>query len=216
MSVHAVLFDLDGTLLDTADDLGNALNYVLKLKGLPTCTSEVYRCAASHGSKGLLELGFGDQMSNHDFEELKAIFLDHYESNICEATSLFPETEELLQKLNEQNIPWGVVTNKPGFLTDQLLPSFDIFKHSKINVSGDTLEKRKPHPEPLLHAANVISVEPRNVLYVGDAERDISAANAANMTSVIADYGYISENDTPENWQANLRINSALELLKHL
>ncbi len=216
MTIRAVLFDLDGTLLDTADDLGNALNHVLNLKGLPSCPADTYRCVASHGSKGLLELGFGTQISQHDFEELKALFLAHYQENICMQTTLFPETEELLETLNTKSIPWGVVTNKPGFLTDLLLPHFDIFSHSKVNISGDTLEQRKPHPEPLLHAARIISAEPEQILYVGDAERDIAAANAANMTSVIAAYGYISTDDTPKEWQADLSINNALELLAHI
>ncbi|UAA40345.1 phosphoglycolate phosphatase [Paraneptunicella aestuarii] len=216
MSIRAVLFDLDGTLLDTAKDLGNALNHVLEYHGLPICTLEQYRSTASHGSKRMLELGFGERFSEFDFEQLKTQFLDHYENNICRDTELFPGTEEMLMSLNELGISWGIVTNKPAYLTERLLPYFNAFNQCKVVVSGDTLEKAKPHPEPLLHAAQHIDEEPQYIVYVGDAERDIIAAKAANMKSVLANYGYISEHDKPEQWQADIHIDHALELLAHL
>lgn len=213
MTINAVLFDLDGTLLDTANDLGRALNFVLKQKNMPECAPELFRVGASHGSKVLLELGFGEQLIEHDFEELKSLFLNFYQENICHHTCFFPGVEKLLHTLNEQDIPWGIVTNKPGHLTDRLLPNFELFQHSKINISGDTLEKAKPHPEPLLHASQHMNVDPSKTLYVGDAERDIKAANAANMTSVLASYGYISEHDTPDTWNADFSIENALDVL---
>ncbi|MCY7294091.1 HAD family hydrolase [Alteromonas sp. a30] len=213
MSIHAVLFDLDGTLLDTADDLGRALNFVLQEKSMPTCHPEHYRTSASHGSKAMLNLGFGEHIERHDFEELKSLFLDFYLNNICHHTCFFPGVEELLYTLTENDIPWGVVTNKPAYLTEKLLPHFDLFKHSKVNISGDTLTKAKPHPEPLLFALKHIKVAPENTLYVGDAERDIKAAKAANMPSVLAAYGYISEQDDTESWQADFIIDNALDVL---
>lgn len=213
MTIQAVLFDLDGTLLDTADDLGRALNFVLSEKSLPHCPAEKFRKGASHGSKKMLELGFGDEIKQHDIDELVSLFLNFYEENISHHTRFFPGVEEMLLELVKNDIPWGIVTNKPGHLTDKLLPCFDIFDHSKINISGDTLEKAKPHPEPLLFASSHLQVAPEKTLYVGDAERDIKAANAANMTSVLASYGYISEHDNPHAWNADIHIEHALEVL---
>jgi phosphoglycolate phosphatase len=215
-SPKAILFDLDGTLLDTARDLGNALNQVLALHERPECSFSRYRNIASDGSKGLLELGFSDELKNFDFELLRQQFLDFYEQNICVDTTLFAGVENLLENLNQVNIPWGIVTNKPGWLTDLLLPNFAIFEHSQVVISGDTLPQRKPHPLPLIHAAKQLNVEADQAWYVGDAERDIQAANAANMYSVLARYGYIDKQHRTASWNADLEILSAAVLLEHI
>lgn len=216
VTYEGVLFDLDGTLLDTAKDLGNALNHVLNAKGLPACPYNIYRPYASNGSKGLLELGFGEKFTEFDQQALIAMFLNFYEANVCVQTCLFEGVELLIRQLNARQIPWGIVTNKPGYLTDKLLPHFDIFDKSIINVSGDTLPKRKPDPAPLIFAADKMGIAPERILYVGDAERDITAANQANMASVTADYGYIKAGEDTKLWQGKYAISQPEQLLTWL
>jgi 2-phosphoglycolate phosphatase len=212
---NAILFDLDGTLLDTARDLGNALNQILKELERPTIDYEVYRNIASDGAKGMLELGLGKDLKNYDFAVLRQQFLDYYETNICIDTDYFLGVESLLLTLNQNNIPWGIVTNKPEFLTLQLITSFPLLQHCGVIISGDTLNKRKPHPLPLLHAEEKLAINSPNTWYIGDAERDIQAANAANMHSVIAQYGYISDIKQTNSWNADLSIHSPCELLDY-
>lgn len=209
---NAILFDLDGTLLDTAGDLGNALNHVLESFDRPSCEYHQYRNIASDGAKGLLELGFGEELGNIDYEPARQKLLDFYENNICAQTQPFEGVIGCLEKLNEYAIPWGIVTNKPGWLTDKLLAYFPIMAQCGSIISGDTLSKRKPDPLPLLIAAKQLDVEPSSTLYVGDALRDIEAANAASMISVIAKYGYINENEDLRAWNAQVCVNSIAEL----
>ena len=212
---NAILFDLDGTLLDTARDLGNALNQILSTLNRPTVAYEVYRNIASDGAKGMLELGFGEDLKNYDFANLRQQFLDYYENNICVDTDYFVGVENLLLALNQNNIPWGIVTNKPEFLTLQLVTSFPLLQNCAVIISGDTLNERKPHPLPLLHAQEKLALESPNTWYVGDAERDIQAANAANMVSVIAQYGYILDIQQTNNWNAHLSIHNPIDLLAY-
>lgn len=213
-NASAVLFDLDGTLLDTAPDLGGALNHVLQNKGFPICEYEEYRVTASHGAKGLLDLGFGESIADFEYDELRQMFLDYYETNICQGTSLFPNIKELLHYLDSNEIAWGIVTNKPGYLTEKLLPYFPEFSKCQVVISGDTLKVRKPDPEPLIYAAQSLGVSPDNVWYVGDAERDMQAAKAANMVAVLAMYGYIADTDETHEWDVDHYIDDAIELVK--
>lgn len=215
-SYRGVLFDLDGTLLDTAKDLGNALNYVLKAKGFPSCPMSSYRPYASDGSKSMLKLGFGENFEQFDTNELIAMFLNHYEINVCVETGLFDGVGALLTQLNIHRIPWGIVTNKPGYLTDKLLPNFRIFDKSMINISGDTLPQCKPDPAPMFFAADKLGLPPEQILYLGDAERDMRAANNANMASVVAQYGYIKENEDTKLWCGKYVINQPEQLLTWL
>lgn len=204
MNTHkAVLFDLDGTLLDTANDLGEALNYVLTKRNLQPISREVYRPVASDGSKGLLELGFGERLKDFDFEELREEFLSYYENNIAIHTTLYPGIEDLLNQLNDKNIPWGIVTNKPEYLSKILIPQFPQFEHCKILVGGDTLPQRKPDPTPVLFACEQMGCKPQDCIYVGDAPRDIEAGNRANMYTIIAEWGYILDLSECNNWSAN-------------
>jgi 2-phosphoglycolate phosphatase len=212
---NAILFDLDGTLLDTARDLGNALNQILKKLERPTINYEIYRNIASDGAKGMLELGLGEDLKNYDVDVLRQQFLDYYETNICVDTDYFSGVESLLLTLNQKNIPWGIVTNKPEFLTLQLVTSFPLLQNCRVIISGDTLNKRKPHPLPLLHAEEKLALDSPNTWYIGDAERDIQAANAANMHSVIAQYGYISDIQQTNSWNADISIHSPSELLDY-
>lgn len=213
---NAILFDLDGTLLDTAKDLGNALNHILIELERPTVRFETYRNIASDGAKGMLELGFGEELKNFDFTSLRQQFLDYYENNICIDTDYFDGIENLLLVLNEKSIPWGIVTNKPEFLTLQLVKSFPLLQNCSVIISGDTLSERKPHPLPLIHAEKKLAIASPNTWYIGDAERDIQAANAANMGSVIAQYGYISDQQQTNEWNADLSIRSPSDLLAYL
>ncbi|MGK0305188.1 MAG: 2-phosphoglycolate phosphatase [Gammaproteobacteria bacterium] len=212
---NAILFDLDGTLLDTARDLGNALNQILKKLERPTIDYEVYRNIASDGAKGMLELGLGGDLRNYDLAVLRQQFLDFYETNICVDTDYFLGVESLLLTLNQKNIPWGIVTNKPEFLTLQLVTAFPLLQNCGVIISGDTLSERKPHPLPLLHAEEKLALDSPNTWYIGDAERDIQAANAANMHSVIAQYGYISDIKQTSSWNADLSIRTPSELLDY-
>jgi 2-phosphoglycolate phosphatase len=211
----AILFDLDGTLLDTAKDLGNALNQILSLLGRPTVDYEIYRNIASDGAKGMLELGFGDDLKALDFASLRQQFLNYYENNICVDTDYFDGVENLLSTLNQNNVPWGIVTNKPEFLTLQLVTSFPLLQNCAVIISGDSLSQRKPHPLPLLHAQEHFALTSPYTWYIGDAERDIQAANAANMISVIAQYGYISDIQQTNGWNADLSIYKPSDLLAY-
>lgn len=209
--IKTVLFDLDGTLADTAPDLANALNHVLVTNNLEALPFNTIRPEVSNGGVALIKLGFGD---NHpEFKILHKQFLDFYQDNIAKDTILFAGMEELLEKLENQNINWGIVTNKPGYLTDPLLDALNLTSRSISTVSGDTLEHSKPHPAPLLHACEQAGCNFDECIYVGDAERDIEAANRANMLSVIALFGYIGETDSPDNWGADAIINSPLDIL---
>lgn len=211
-----ILFDLDGTLLDTAADLGNALNYVLKHFNRPSCDYQAFRCVASDGAIGLLKLGFADDfahLSSQELEKCRQMLLDHYQQNVCVDTTPFEGVNETLSYFNQNNIPWGIVTNKPGYLTQKLLTHFPIMASSGCVISGDTYAQRKPHPLPLLEAAKTINVDPQNTLYVGDALRDIEAAQNAKMVSVAALYGYIQHPHEVESWKADHAVSHFSQLL---
>ncbi|GAA5137142.1 HAD family hydrolase [Thalassotalea piscium] len=211
-ATQAVLFDLDGTLLDTANDLGAALNHLLLQNNLPLVERSAYRPVASDGAKGLLELGFKDKLSAFNFQELRQQFLSYYENNIATHTSIYSGVIELIEYLKQHNITWGIVTNKPEDLTLKLLPNFPEFNDCQVIIGGDTLAKRKPDPEPLLHACKEMNVDPKHTLYVGDAPRDIEAGNAANMTTVIAQWGYINNLSDCNNWLSDFSCKSPLEI----
>ena len=212
----AILFDLDGTLVDTADDLGAALNYVLAHHQMPLCSAEQYRPVASHGAKGLLELGFGAELSRFDFFELRRMLLQFYAGHICDHSQLFPGGTELITTLNKRHIPWGIVTNKPYKLAASMLRQLPELAGCGILLGGDSLGVRKPDPTPLLMACHQLKTPANRCWYVGDAERDIEAGRRAGMTTVLAGFGYIATDDQPELWQANLRIEQLTELLKYL
>ncbi len=213
-NINGVLFDLDGTLLDTANDLGEALNFVLAKHNMPLVLREHYRPVASDGALGLLTLGFGEQLKTFDYEVLRAEFLSYYQDNIAEHTCLYKGVADLIKQLDQASIPWGIVTNKPEGLTSLLLPHFPELATSQVMVGGDTLAQRKPHPAPLYYASEQMKVSPQNCLYVGDAPRDIEAGNAAGMFSIAAMWGYIIDPNLCQSWQANLLANSPLDISK--
>ena len=208
----ALLLDLDGTLLDTAPDMGGALNLLRAEHGLEPLPGEVIRPVVSHGAMRLVALGF-PETTGDAFESLRLRFLELYAANLAVGTRLFPGFEAVLDQLEARGLPWGIVTNKPGWLTDPLLAALGLDRRAACAVSGDTLPERKPHPLPLLHAARLVGVDPGRCVYVGDAERDIQAGRAAGMTTVVAAYGYISDGEDPRAWQPHGVVNSPDELL---
>jgi N-acetyl-D-muramate 6-phosphate phosphatase len=188
-AIRCVLFDLDGTLLDTAPDMGGALNALRAEHGLAALPAERIRPHVSNGAAALVRLGF-PELAGDSFEALRLRFLSLYAQALCEGTQLFDGGAELLDMLESAGLPWGIVTNKPGWLTDPLLAQLRLDRRAASIVSGDTLPVRKPDPAPLRHAAAAIGVAERDCVYLGDAERDMLAARAAGMRAVFARHGY--------------------------
>jgi len=208
----ALLLDLDGTLLDTAPDMGGALNLLRAEHGREPLPAATIRPVVSHGAMRLVALGFPG-VTGDAFEALRLRFLEIYAANLAIGTRLFPGFDEVLRSLESRGVPWGIVTNKPAWLTDPLLAALGLDRRAACAVSGDTVAERKPHPLPLLHAAQLVGVEPERCIYAGDAERDIQAGRAAGMTTVVAAYGYISTDEDPRRWQPHGIVDSPDELL---
>ncbi|WP_125559710.1 HAD family hydrolase [Pseudoalteromonas rubra] len=213
---QAVIFDLDGTLLDTSDDLGAALNHVLKQHEMAEVSRSVYSPAISNGVKALLEVGFGEHLSKFDFAALKQQLLDHYAQHIAVHSCCFEGIETLLQTLLGREIKIAIMTNKPTFLTMPLLAQISQLKGIEVVVCGDTLEVAKPHPEPLLLAAEQLGVDPTMCTYVGDAERDIEAAKAAGMRSATALWGFIPSLEEAHSWSADLNLTNPESLISYI
>jgi len=211
---QAVLFDLDGTLADTAPDLAHALNATLEAFGRAPLSFEAIRPVVSHGGIALIRLGFGLEPDQPGFEERRQHLLRVYQENICRRTRLFPGMDAVLGELAARGIPWGIVTNKPSWLTDPLLERLPLPAPPACSVSGDTCPERKPHPMPLLHACELVGAEPAATLYVGDAERDMEAGRAAGMTTVCALFGYLLPEDEPRRWPADHYIETPSGLLE--
>ena len=213
-NVAAVLFDLDGTLLDTAPDMTNALNMLLKEEGKESLSYEQCRDYVSHGSVAMVTLGFGNKLSIETFEEYRQRFLALYEENLCVDTKLFEGMDETLLFLEQKNIHWGIVTNKPEFLTLPLLEQMKLHDRACSIISGDTISKCKPDPAPLYLAASQCGCLATECIYVGDAERDIEAGNRANMKTILASYGYIGVDQKPIEWGANGLVEKPIEILE--
>jgi phosphoglycolate phosphatase len=214
--IKAVLFDLDGTFADTAPDLAAALNHVRATRHLPPLPLEALRPQASHGSAGLLKVGMNVTPKSSDFQTLRDIFLDYYSHHICVNTKLFAGMSELISELEQRNIAWGIVTNKPHRFTLPLMKALGYAERAACLVSGDTCAHAKPHPEPMLAACKLIQIAPEQCLYLGDDKRDMEAANAVNMRGIIANYGYVSNDVSVQNWQAHGSVNHPMELLTYL
>ncbi len=200
--VRALLLDLDGTLLDTAPDMVGALNRLRAEERLNPLELASARAFVSHGSVALVRLGFGE-VNETEFERLRQRFLALYRQSIAAYTRPFAGIERLLDFVAERGLHWGIVTNKPGWLTHSLLAEIDMRPTRGCIVSGDTLPERKPHPRPLLHAAALLGLDPDDCVYVGDAERDIQAGRAAGMRTLVAGWGYLSADDRPDAWHAD-------------
>lgn len=206
----AILFDLDGTLADTAPDLAGAVNQLRIARGLAPTDYELLRPIASAGARGLIGVAFGITPDDAAYEELRDDFLKNYEAAIAVDSSLFAGIAELLSGLQEQGIAWGIVTNKIARLTDQLVPKIGL-GHAACVISGDTTAHSKPHPAPLFEAAKRIGVLPEHCWYVGDDLRDIQAGQAAGMTTIAAAWGYCGE-AAPATWNADVLVDTPQQL----
>lgn len=208
-----VLFDLDGTLLDTAPDLVRALRRLCRERSRPEPSLAAIRPVVSHGSPGMLKAGLGLDIDDPLYAECNQRFLELYRDAIAIETTLFPGMAEVLMHLEDRAIYWGVVTNKPGWLTEPLMAALGLWSRAACVVSGDTLDKRKPDPEPLWHACEQIGVAPSRALYVGDAERDVQAGKRAGMIALVAGFGYLGAEDRPEDWGADGLLQEPVDLL---
>ena len=214
MKLRAVLLDLDGTLVDTAPDMVASLNQLLAEQSQPPVPFAVARNQVSHGSAGLIRLGFASEPEKRP--DLIQRFLQIYAENLTKNSILFSGLHSFFDIISSIEMGWGVVTNKPAWLTEPLMEHLAIRPPPGCIVSGDSLPQRKPHPAPLQLAAQRLGLEPGQCVYVGDAQRDIEAGKAAGMMTMAARYGYIAPNENTDNWQADHSIRHASELAEWL
>jgi N-acetyl-D-muramate 6-phosphate phosphatase len=212
---RAVLFDLDGTLLDTAPDMAGALNALLRENSLAPLPYEAVRSGVSHGAARVVRSGFPDA-TPEIFATLQRRFLEIYRGALSAGTRLFPGMDQVLESLDAWGIKTGIVTNKAAWLTEPLLAELGLRARFGCVVSGDTLAERKPHPLPMLHAAKLLDVAPKECIYVGDAQRDVQAAQAAGMPALVATYGYLLPDEDPAAWGGDSYLNEPLDLLEWL
>lgn len=216
MRYAGVFFDLDGTLLDTAPDLASALNAARAEEALAPLPFEQIRPHVSNGARALVLLGFEGDERHPRYETRRQRLLAHYRENICQHTRLFSGMDAVLRVIEESARVWGIVTNKPAWLTDPLLQACGLSARVACVVCGDTVAQRKPHPAPLLHAAAMAGVPPDRSVYIGDARRDAEAAHAAGMSMLAAAYGYIEPGDDPWSWGAEAVVTQPTDILTHL
>jgi phosphoglycolate phosphatase len=210
---QAVLFDLDGTLIDSAPDLGAAADKMRTDRGLASLDYALYRPMAGSGARGMLEIAFGMVPDHPDYEVFKEEFLSNYEQAMTVRSVIFDGVHPMLAQLQAQGLRWGVVTNKSQRFTLPLTAQLPLFSTAQAIVSGDTTPHAKPHPEPLFEAARRMQLDPQHCWYVGDDERDIVAGKAAGMTTVAAHYGYLGSQAEVLRWGADHIIHSPLALL---
>ena len=212
---EAVLFDLDGTLIDTAPDMGGALNNLLIEENRPPLPIESIRPYVSQGGLVLTRLGFAGHVDEDQIEPLRQRFLRHYRAIVADDSRLFDGFEQVLGELEARAIPWGIVTNKPEWLAHPLIEQLELAARCAVVIGGDTFAERKPHPRPLQEAAARIGVACEACIYVGDDERDIVAGRAARMKTLVAAYGYIEDAAAIPGWQADGVIDHPADLLQH-
>lgn len=208
-----MLFDLDGTLVDTAPDMVAVLQDLQREHGQEAISYDVARMSVSNGALGLIRIAFPDADEEHR-SDLHQQYLQRYTANVCRRSAVFPGLEALLDRLDAASRPWGIVTNKPARMTDPLLNKLGLADRSACIVSGDTLNQRKPHPAPLLHACDLAGFDPKSTVYVGDAERDVEAGRRAGMATIAVSYGYVMADDDPESWGADRIAADTTELLQ--
>jgi N-acetyl-D-muramate 6-phosphate phosphatase len=215
MPSRAVLFDFDGTLADTAPDLAAAVNRMRVEQALEPMPIERLRPFASAGARGLVHAAFGIKPDDADYSALRETFLEYYAERVCEQTTLFPGIAELLAELQARAIAWGIVTNKAARFTERIIVELKL--KPDCVACGDTTPHLKPHPAPLLHAAQQIQVSPQNCFYLGDDLRDMKAAHAAGMRAIAVEWGYHHpESGGPGSWQAAAVIRHPMDLMEHL
>jgi phosphoglycolate phosphatase len=213
-NIRAVLFDLDGTLIDSAPDLGAAADKMRTDRGMPPLPLERYRPMAGAGARGMLGEAFGVTPEHPDFDALREEFFANYQACMTLRTRVFDGVEELVQRLTQSQLAWGVVTNKSARFTEPLTRALPLFASAGAVVSGDTTPHSKPHPAPLFEAASRLGIAPGHCIYVGDDERDIVAGRAAGMGTVAATYGYLGSPSGAGQWGAHAEIKFPLDLLK--
>lgn len=214
--VCAVLFDLDGTLIDSAPDLGAAADGMRLRRGLPSKALAEYRPHVGSGARGMLQVAFGMNAEHVEFEQYKEEFFIHYQNCLTQRTRPFEEVEQLVSSLLERGLRWGVVTNKAQRFTAPITRFMGLFDSAATVISGDTTSHAKPHPAPLLEAARRMSLLPAQCIYVGDDERDIRAGRSAGMWTVAARYGYLGAGADVASWGADAEVSSPLQVLQLL
>jgi len=212
-NIRAVLFDLDGTLIDSAPDLGAAADKMRVDRGMPSLPLEAYRHMAGAGARGMLGIAFGIAPDHPDYDAMREEFFVNYERCMTQRTYAFEGIPELIAQLHARGLAWGVVTNKSMRFTGPLTQGMALFATAAAVVGGDSTPHSKPHPEPLLEAARRLELDPARCIYVGDDERDVVAGRAAGMGTVAATYGYLGGNAAAAPWGADAHITSPLELL---
>lgn len=214
--LDAVLFDLDGTLADTAPDLGAAVNALLREEGLADKPLPLLRPYTSQGVRGLLKAGFGIDGNDPSYERRAQRFLDLYHERLCRETSLFSGVAELLDTLEEHGLGWGIVTNKRSRFTNPLVAQLGLTPRTNCVVSGDTTAEAKPSPLPILHACQLLACRPERTWYIGDDRRDIVAGKAAGCFTVAVSYGYLGDGGPIDTWEADLIVDHPAELAQHI
>ena len=215
MTIQAVLFDLDGTLIDSAIGLGAAADRMRTQRGLPSLPHSAYRTVASSGARGLLKVAFNIAPEHADYPAYCKEFLDHYETHLFDCIPLFDGIASMLQQLTQRDLRWGIVTNKAARFTDPIARTLPELRDAAAVISGDTTAHTKPHPEPLLEAARRMGIATNHCLYVGDDKRDMDAAKAAGMLSMAALWGYLGEHAVA-NWGADAQAQQPHEIINWL
>ncbi len=216
LQVTAVLFDLDGTLADSAPDLALALNRIRAERAMPPVAAVELRAYASSGARGLLGAGMGVTPEHPEYAALRDRFLHHYAACLSETTRLFDGVDVLLDAIEARGLAWGIVTNKHTRFTGPVVTALNLARRAGTIVAGDTTPHAKPHPAPLLHAAQELRALPSACVYVGDDLRDVEAGNAAGMATIVANYGYMGTGDHSSTWPATGWIAQPLDLLDWL
>lgn len=214
--IKTVLFDLDGTLIDTAPDMAAALTVLCKEENQPLLSYAQVRPVVSNGSAALVKLAFGKLDDEKRLMHLKQRYLEIYEQNICIDSALFKGIEAVLDHIENHGLNWGVVTNKPGWLTLPLMKSLRLTQRAATIVSGDTTPNSKPHPDPMHHACEEAESESQECMYVGDARRDIEAGRNAGMKTLVANYGYIETGEDVTTWGADAVVNEPKDILRYI
>lgn len=215
-NIDAVLFDLDGTLIDSAPDLGAAADQMRTNRGLVSLPQSDYRPMAGAGARGMLGVAFGIEPTHSDYEMLKEEFFTNYEACMTKRTYVFDGVADLIAQFDSAGLKWGIVTNKSERFALPLTKAIPLFKTAQTIVGGDTTPHAKPHPAPLLEAARQLGVAPERCMYVGDDERDIAAGRAARMYTVAAAYGYLGATQDTANWHADATIHTPDQLMQLL